>query len=677
MSAASRPAWSISWPRPILEWAARYPLLAVVLALPLWVVWGGGEDLGLPSLFHDFWAGLALTMLLGEICFIGYLLDADEPWAAQKGEAPSVSWYFWSTFTFPILLALGTLPALLAGRWRFVSGAAVAVGATLALNRLARSVQEYRVRHPPGLLDRLGEATDRLGAREQWPWRLGVKRPRLHALQLIAFGMALIGYGGTVVAVATGAWDAPPAMIACLICGLGAQLYGLAHFVFPYRHFGAVTAALLFGAFLWNTFGGRPSYGGLPGPGGPDARLSDAQAMDAWRSRWSGACGEGPQPRLAVIATSGGGIRAASWTAEILQRMERAYPHFRRHVRLVTGASGGMVAAGAWVASLERDGARPVGERGLADAMEQDTLSDLVREILVPFRSDRGAALERAFIQHSGGVMKRTFLELRDGEAAGWRPSLVFTPMVVEDGRRLLVTNLALDDLASSTGPVLRKEGPPPEPVTLLSRAAYQLFADYPGSQADFTVASGARMSASFAWISPAAELPPTAAIPAPRRVVDAGYYDNYGVDLAVAWIHERRDWLARCTSGVLLVQIRDSLRLGGNLGAGQGVALARAELASPLEGLLAAREASMVFRNDGLIHMVGGDMNGGGTLRFATLAFESSLSAPLSWNLTPEDVAGLREAADAKDIAAQIDAMKQWLSGAGSGVATVSLREE
>lgn len=669
------------WPRPILEWAARYPLLAVVPALPLVAVWGGGDALGLPSLFLDFWAGLSVVMLLGEINFVGYLLDADEPWAAREGgAAPSVSWYFWATFTFPFLLVLGVLPAALAGRWSFLIGAAAAVGCILFLNRMASYVQARAdacaAGAAPNMIDRLVDAADWLRSRLVPSSRKVASRPRLHALQFLAFVLTVAGYGAMVIVVAAGV-KAPPGLIICLIAGLGAQIYGLAHFVFPLHHFGAVVAVFLLGAFAWNVVGGRPGYGGLPGPDGPDGRLGDVEAMDAWRSRWSGACGEGPQPRLVVVATSGGGIRAASWTAELLQRMERAYPHFRRHVRLVTGASGGMVAAGAWVASLERDGARPVGDRGLAEAMEQDSLSDLVREMLVPFRADRGSALERALIDHTGGVMGRTFLELKDGEAAGWRPSLVFSPMVVEDGRRLLVTNLALDDVATSLGWVLQRGGAPPEPAKL-SRAAYQLFADYPGGQAGFTVASGARMSASFPWVSPAAEIPPTGTILAPRRVVDAGYYDNYGVDLAAAWIHERRDWLARCTSGVLLVQIRDSLRLDDTLDASRGVPLARAELASPVEGLLTAREASMVFRNDGLIHIVGDGMNaGGGTARFATLAFESSLSAPLSWNLTPEDVVNLRAAADAPGIAAQIAAMKDWLSGTGSGEAAVTLRDE
>jgi len=40
---------------------------------------------------------------------------------------------------------------------------------------------------------------------------------------------------------------------------------------------------------------------------------------------------------------------------------------------------------------------------------------------------------------------------------------------------------------------------------------------------------------------------------------VDAGYYDNYGVNLAALWLFQNREWLYEYTSGVVLIQIRDS----------------------------------------------------------------------------------------------------------------------
>ena len=57
------------------------------------------------------------------------------------------------------------------------------------------------------------------------------------------------------------------------------------------------------------------------------------------------------KPKLAVVCVSGGGVRAAVWAA-VLTRLEEAYANFPYHVRLVTGASGGMVGAAYYVATL-------------------------------------------------------------------------------------------------------------------------------------------------------------------------------------------------------------------------------------------------------------------------------------------------------------------------------------
>ena len=69
-------------------------------------------------------------------------------------------------------------------------------------------------------------------------------------------------------------------------------------------------------------------------------------------------------------------------------------------------------------------------------------------------------------------------------------------------------------------------------------------------------LSTAARMSASFPYVSPAVNLPTDP----PLRVVDAGYYDNYGVDLAASWLFANRKWIIENTSGVLIVQIRDAI---------------------------------------------------------------------------------------------------------------------
>jgi hypothetical protein len=364
------------------------------------------------------------------------------------------------------------------------------------------------------------------------------------------------------------------------------------------------------------------------------------------------------------VATSGGGIRAAAWTAHVLSRLEGGVAGFHRYVRLITGASGGMVGAGAWAAGLEPEGSpsRPVSLPGM---MQQDSLSSAAVAMMLPFGENRGRALEGAWAEYSLGLLGRTFQALREGEAQGWRPSLVYSPMLVEDGRRLLVSNVNLAALttAEASSLVVERQGDEPREGARarLSLSGVQLFQLFPRRQEVFTVAAAARMSASFPYVSPASALPTEPRV----RVVDAGYYDNYGVDLAALWLHTHRDWLRACTSGVVLIQIRDHLGNGRRtrLQVESGAAEWLGGLTSPVEAVLRARESSMSFRNDELLELLQDALNAEEPCFFTTAIFEFNERAPLSWSLTERDVAQLERAADSPGMQARVDAVREWLT--------------
>ena len=72
-------------------------------------------------------------------------------------------------------------------------------------------------------------------------------------------------------------------------------------------------------------------------------------------------------------------------------------------------------------------------------------------------------------------------------------------------------------------------------------------------SRDNLKLASAVLMSSTFPYVTSAAALPTDP----PRHVVDAGYYDNYGVNLAASWVWSHRLWISRHASGVLLVQAR------------------------------------------------------------------------------------------------------------------------
>ncbi len=692
--------------RPMVEWLGRSPLLFALQALPVCMVWGAFDDIGLSSIFFhyvprvSFIACFMSEMLLGQLCFIGYLLDADESWALaprpgkRRGVPPTIRWYLFRTGVYPLWLVVLSVPCLVNRHFAFLFGEVAAVGAMLVLARYAERLQHH---------------CQTSWRRQRWLRHFTVtffrRRPThvvaMHVLQLGLLALFVSGYllvAAYVSLTGNQGWVSP-AVVICVAIGLCGAVYGGVCFFFPVRHTGAFLFCLVMVVFVGRGCADGSVYDELRLPQAPAyastsltppqeaGLLDDGEALAAWLAAmrasppqgagWAGPgmadtpaapmagfCGPGPKPPLALVATSGGGIRAAAWTAHVLSRLQgdEGVPGFHRYVRLVTGASGGMVGAGPWVAGLRATGL-PEG-LSLTSMMQQDSLSAAAIALLLPFGEDRGRTLEYAWREHTDGLLGRPFGALRTGEAEGWLPSLVYSPMLVEDGRRLLVSNLDLSAVASSMASMMVVEttsaDAPPTSKARLSLSSVQLFQLFPHRQDVFTVASAARMSASFPYMSPASGLPTEPRV----RVVDAGYYDNYGVDLAMMWLHSHREWVSACTSGVVLVQIRDHLGSGGRtrrqgeMGGG-GVA----GLTSPVEAVLRARESSMSFRNDALLHVLQDELNARSPCFFTTAIFEFGETAPLSWALTEHDKQQLQHAADGVALKTQVDAVREWLT--------------
>lgn len=388
----------------------------------------------------------------------------------------------------------------------------------------------------------------------------------------------------------------------------------------------------------------RLGYGLIDPPSTSSAGdlLDDCGVLQRWRQ--SGGCGTtgGRPPKLVVVAASGGGIVAAYWTAMCLAAIEDQYPHFPYHVRLVVGASGGMVGAARYVATLPPSGgpARTAEHRRalLDELAARDYLTPVVRRLVMGDfpsifdprvqKDDRGRELDRTFCRNTGGVLGRPLRDLAPGEWAGWRPSLVITPTILEDGVPLLISNLDLPDLAGGVG----------------------LFEMFPEAYDCLSLATALRLNAAFPYVTPAISLPTYP----PRRVIDAGYRDNSGMSLAVEWLDRHYDWLQSNTSGVIVVQIRAypvfaaDVSRGALSAVGSGVQF----LTAPLQGYSAAKLSTTLGRI--------GDRLGALKTRFntdpnavpffRTFELECAEPAPLSWRLAARDRERLREALGAKE---------------------------
>jgi hypothetical protein len=399
-----------------------------------------------------------------------------------------------------------------------------------------------------------------------------------------------------------------------------------------------------------------------------------------------------PRP-LVLVCVSGGGIRAACWTAGILAKLEARMPAFPRETLMVTGASGGMVGAAAWVSNvaLREEGAASADTRdGLVKAIGIDGLTAIARALAfddIPKsflraenRTNRGAALQGVWTglrsKTAGVDFGRPLAQLGAGEAQGRWPSLVFSPMIVEDGRRLLVSNLKLPWVTQAKAPWVGRRGG----ETIRSLASVSAFhaEDLFGVEGMKAISLGtaARLSAAFPYVCPATVLPTKPR----RRVVDAGYYDNFGVDLATHWLERalafHGDWLKRRVSRVLVIQIRDGLRTTNKnpaaANAPSGVPNAPAGLMSPLlrglegvtspiAGLLSAREAVMDFRNDAQLDAVS-QAYARSDIPIATTVFELKASLSLSWRLARVELDTLRAQLESAPIARKVDDVHRYL---------------
>jgi predicted acylesterase/phospholipase RssA len=415
---------------------------------------------------------------------------------------------------------------------------------------------------------------------------------------------------------------------------------------------------------------------------------------------------------MVVVVASGGGVRAAAWTLLVLSELEARFAAegipFPYHVRLITGASGGMFGASYYVRSLRAPNEMSWGDERRSemttrfDKLTQDWLTPIVESLVTndvpgffsPFPSptDRGVALEKAWSKGLDGELDMTFDQLAERERAGWCPSLVFSPMMIEDGRRLLISNLDMRYPVSNDGHMLDPDDKVLPALAELNRnyshEAMELFRMFPQARGRFALSTAVRMSASFPYFSPAVPLPTKPR----RRVVDAGYFDNYGVSLAASYLFSKKntEWFKANVSKIVLIQIRDGQsederRLeeipDARRQKGSGSMLSRSleELTSPIEGLNNGRVGTCSFRNDGLLELLSTYYEqmrqepGSGKIpqvrRFFTVVnFEFPGHVALSWHLAKGEKNQMRETflnpkdnERARALHAKIDALVEW----------------
>ena len=185
-----------------------------------------------------------------------------------------------------------------------------------------------------------------------------------------------------------------------------------------------------------------------------------------------------------------------------------------------------------------------------------------------------------------------------------------------------------------------------------------------------FTLRTAVRLNATFPVLSPAAALPTNP----PRRVVDAGYYDNYGLLVAARWIERHEKWLAETKTEVWVLPLwvyGYAYRAQSLVSAGEGALLAKNRKRGrpnrlamdgysyrsstfPVNGLFAAWKSNMIYRGDERLNLVLNRINTTNPGMASRYIRDVEAELPMNWVLSSNSRQRIRAEVERFDKLAQ-----------------------
>ncbi|MDB5253755.1 MAG: hypothetical protein JWP27_2924, partial [Flaviaesturariibacter sp.] len=297
----------------------------------------------------------------------------------------------------------------------------------------------------------------------------------------------------------------------------------------------------------------------------PAAIAQDRTNMEGILNRWKAKQGE-EKPLLVLIATSGGGTRSATFTMNVLQRLDSlSGGAIFSKTFLITGASGGMIGATYFRELYRQRLTNPsinLQSRQYSDAIAKDLLnptfsSFVARDLFAPeqhfkvgpytYSKDRGYSFETALNNITGGVLDKRLKDYAADEAAARIPLIFFHNVITRDAKKLLISTQPLRFMMQPALDSTQVNNP--DAVDFTTFFAKQ-------NPYNLRVLTALRMNATFPVVLPNVWLPAEPAM----DVMDGGLRDNYGMETAVRFLSTMHDWIQANTRGALLIQIRDRM---------------------------------------------------------------------------------------------------------------------
>jgi len=272
------------------------------------------------------------------------------------------------------------------------------------------------------------------------------------------------------------------------------------------------------------------------------------------------------KPFLFIINTSGGGSRSATFTMNVLQRLDSlTHGTIMKKTFLITGASGGMLGATYF---RELDRLRANGQK--IDPRDRLYVNDIAGDLLNPLFSsfvardlaspaqkfkvgnyqyikDRGYAFEQKLNENTRGYLSKQLGDLYEDEKNARMPMIVFNSVITTDGRKLIIGTQPLRFLMRPYLDTAYAKAVDPDALDYQTFFAKQ-------DPMNLRLLTAMRMNATFPYVLPNVWLPSKPVV----DVMDAGLRDNFGQETAIRFIQVFNEWIKKNTRGVVLLQIRD-----------------------------------------------------------------------------------------------------------------------
>lgn len=287
------------------------------------------------------------------------------------------------------------------------------------------------------------------------------------------------------------------------------------------------------------------------------------QLLNNWKKKQ-----QEDKPVMLFINVSGGGLRSGAFVMNTLQQLDSITKGaLMRHTVLISGASGGMLAATYYreLYRLQQKG-KPLNlhDPQYSENITQDLLNPLfssmiARDIFAPaqkfsvngrhYVKDRGYGFEQKLNENTGHILDNSISDYIQDEKNAVIPLMIFNSTINRDGRKMMLCSQPVSFMMK---PILYANDSSSSPDAIDFAAMFSK-----QDPLNIRLLTAMRMNATFPYVLPNVWLPSKPII----DVMDAGLRDNFGQETTLRFITNFSDWIRDNTGGVVIIQLRDRQR--------------------------------------------------------------------------------------------------------------------